>query len=311
MEGGVVRMRCTGLALTLLAAAALLLAAAPMTARALVNCSAPGAGDTDGDGFTDLNECSATGIQLVPGLSLTDGTTTVTSVANCAAIGLPPGSALCLSPDVPDLFIFLVVPNPAFPLNPDEADPLNHLPAVPFQLISNSEATGGLGIAPHVIKTSDPTVFPPDRVVSLDEPLQKAIQITVDLNPNGEVFGVAIWGTPRDDPDGSVFFPVRIENFVVAKCNEANPPDSCTGPNNTVGAAQISPLYKLHTLNHEAGHLIRLMDEYKRRFGGYHLKQGVNFVMEQHVKVTTKGGKVEFFVSTEYSDASKAAKAFK
>src|SRR5262245_28335512 len=114
------RITAIWLALVVLAALAL---GFPLPARAAVACSTvvPGSTtDTDGDGFTDYEECNGIGGLTTCGAAVTDRST-------------------CLDPNTKDVFVIL---NPASSSN---------FPANLFELVIDPTTLGGLGLAVHVI----------------------------------------------------------------------------------------------------------------------------------------------------------------
>jgi hypothetical protein len=265
--------------------AALVLAIFPIQSRAQ---------DTDLDGFTDQQE--------IDGITFIDGT-----VFPGASSGLP--RELCMHPGEQDLFVILV---PAAPTN---------LPADPLEFVYKPEAEGGVAITCHMIT---PAQAGPGRGVThevdangnliLDEfgnpiPIQRAVRVTESLDPDGDVLGIANYGTPNGI-DYATVFTERIKNHVNSVCSGANVCiDNATGLSGTA----LIDLYIKHTIAHEVGHMIMLAEEYNRRFGGYHYKAGSEVVMEQWVTYTSKQGgrNVTFYISTEYAAPSQVAAALK
>jgi hypothetical protein len=261
------RFRCaSGLALATLLAWAV----APDVARAQVafDCAqASSTVDFDADGLFDRQECD--GLPLPSGVRF----------PSCVGSTLP--RSACLDPRSRDLFVMLV-----------RAAAGSNLPNDPFVFVKRPQEQGGLGIETHLIPPTD------DRQVTAT---QKAVRITESLDANGEILGVAQYGTPNG-LDLATVFTERIKNFVNGQCAGAT---SCTSSTGASGPAAIVELYIQHTFAHELGHMLQLALEYNRRFGGYHYKSGSEVVMEQSVVVSSKGGRVTFLISTQYADSDK------
>ncbi len=226
-----------------------------------------GAQDVDLDGFTDQEETD--GITLPDNVTFWPGSNS----------GLPREQRL--DPTTPDLFVILV---PATPSN---------FPANPLEFVPRPEAEGGLGITCHVIS-------PEQAPVRSITPDQNAVKVTESLDATGEELGVANYGTPND-LDYVTVYTERIRNHVNSVCASASQcKDSATGFTGT----DLINLYINHTIAHEIGHVVALAVEYNSRFGGHHYRTGSKVVMEQSVKYTDKGGKVTFYISTDYATPS-------
>lgn len=227
--------------------------------------------DYDNDGFTDFQECNGTPLY-----------------SGAAFPGFISGEIRQnrLGPAARDLFVILV---PASPSN---------FPPNPLEFVSNSIADGGLGIVTHLIP---PEAASPERFIGPDSP-QKAVRITEDLDPEGIILGYANQGTPNG-LDDAIIYTNHIINHVETTCAEGTVycRDFATGAS---GPDAIIPIYIMHTIAHEIGHMTNLAVEYNRRFGGYHYKAGSEVVLEQAVKYTSKKGKVTFYISTEYAEPS-------
>lgn len=109
------RLAPHGAALLMLA---LVLAIPMIRAQAQVVCPPPANStlDSDGDGFSDLEECA--------GIPLLDGT------------------RVSMDPNTKDMFIIVVPASPS------------RLPGDPAEFISKPQAQGGLGITPHLVSSS-------------------------------------------------------------------------------------------------------------------------------------------------------------
>jgi hypothetical protein len=65
-----------------------------------------------------------------------------------------------------------------------------------------------------------------------------------------------------------------------------------------VGIAGVTDELERWVANHELGHTFKLTSEFNKRFGGYHLKAGSDFMMEQFVTwdENRKTGVITFFI---------------
>ena len=261
------------LILGFLGLAVLLLNAGPLSTRArAVDCPAvENSIDSDKDGFTDYQECY--GITMYDD-SLFPGRATSGNYSRDQR----------LDPDTPDLFVIL---RPASPSN---------LPANPLELVSRSQAEGGLGVTVHVI--TDPSA-PADRMVSPDSP-QKAVRITEDLDPVGIILGEANQGTPNG-LDNAFIYTNHIIDFIDTTCAEGS---SCIDAGTGYSGQALIDLYIKHVIAHEVGHMTMLAAEYNSRFGGYHYKAGSDVIMEQAEVFTIKKGVGTFYISQHYAEPS-------
>ena len=260
--------------------------ASPATAQS-INCASPTNDDTDGDGLTDIEECT--------GLTQAVGATAAINIASCIT---PPivtiestetptttavvDRATCLDPNTKDLFVILV-----------PAVQGSLLPADPLALISKAVSQGGLDVTVHRIEAAQAG---PNREVTnrvaIEGPAtqQKAIRITENLDPTGDIMGISNYGTPNG-LDGAVVYTQRIKNLVQSVYAQANQ----TAP------AEVIATHIRHTIAHEAGHTAALTKDYNARFGGNHYKTGTVVVMEQSVTYSVKGGNVSFNISVNFA----------
>jgi hypothetical protein len=252
--------------------AALALGAAPAFAQVdCVNAPPPAdsLADSDGDGFTDAQECA--GIDLNLGSYLNTGTTTVPI-------------HVATNPNLKDVFV-IVSQSASGSLLPANFNP--YAPATYYGVSFNGVAALGLNV--HVV-TADQVG--PDRTISSVSP-QKAVSIAESLDINGTILGNCQWGTP-DGFDGCVVFTQRVKNFIDSTCNGAG---DTTTDRNAVFMAYIT-----ESFIHETGHSLGgLTSDYNSRFGGYHYKPGSGVVMEQSVTYSTKGGKCTFYISSGWN----------
>jgi hypothetical protein len=266
--------------LGLLMVAALVLAILSTQAWAEVNCNASpsNAADSDNDGFKDAEECNG-----IPVYHSAD--------------------PVFLNPNKQDLFVILVRATDlgASDTNiPEESDPGYF---DPLEFVSNPIAAGGLEFTTHLIPYSEAN---PDRFVSTEPSItQKAVRITENLHPEGIILGYANQGTPNG-LDDAIIYTEHIKDHVESVCAEGTTYCKYIAPDGTEvnGANAIIPIYIMHTIAHEVGHMTDLAVDYNRRFGGYHYKAGSKVVMEQAVKYTSKKGKVTFYISTQYAGPS-------
>jgi hypothetical protein len=262
---------------TLVAVAALLLLPLAAFGQAVSCPLATPDADFDSDGLSDWHECW--GLPLLPGLSVVDPVTggMTDIVPSCFGNLFP--RELCLRAEEADVFVMMV---PAVP---------SGLPPNLFEPISAPSAEGGLGVVAHQVFGDNPDG---SRLVS---PVtdQNAVQVTEFLDTEGDVLGIANYGTPQN-LDRARIYTQRIANFVASKC----PPDPslCVTDRGASGIAAVTEELALWVANHEVGHTFKLTAEFNKRFGGYHLKAGSDFMMEQFVtwNESKKTGKVTFCI---------------
>ena len=146
-----------------------------------------------------------------------------------------------------------------------------------------------------------------DRTVSSSAGVtQKAVQITDDREPRADKLGnCPSHGTPNGEATCKVFTQ-KIFNFVTEVCTGSSQCNASTGE---VGVDAIVARYVKHTLNHEIAHNLALSQKWTSRFGGYHEKAGSNVLMEQSSKYTNKGGRVTWYISTDFGMPSQEAAA--
>ena len=290
-----------------------------------VNCSAVSSTsttDSDGDGFTDYQECY--------GIVLSDGT------CICGSAGCPSGCTSTntrtdtLNPNIPDVFVILA---------PATGGYFQYLtsPPNPLQYVSNPTSQGGLGITIHYISSTQTqacgskTKPPSSRcVVTLPTP-QQAVMVTESLdNTTTNPLGFSNTGTP-DGPDLSTVYTQRINTFISTTCgtaaygtancadtsgvydsNTTLAPANCTNCNfcNSANCA-LTLKYIKHTINHEVAHVLGpLAPVYNANYGGYHYKTGTNVIMDQSIYYTSIGGKVTFYIGTTYTGPDEAGVKF-
>jgi len=255
----------------------------PKQAKAApVTCPTASTVDSDGDGFTDAQECA--GITLSVGNTFLDGRFTI---APCIP-GVPAADrANCMDPNSRDAFVIVTRASPT------------RIPSDPYKFTSALQPAGGLGITIHEISTTRTdrrvTDVSPQLVARLRESLD-----TTDVILGSSNQGIAL--------DLATVFTQRIANFVNSVCVAGiTCVDSNSAANGVDTTAEVIDLYIRHTIAHElGGHVLTLAPVYNARFGGNHYQSGTNVVMEQSLVYTKKGTKVTWYISTLYTDPDRA-----
>lgn len=240
--------------------------------------------DTDGDGFTDFDECN--GFEY----------------PERAAIPFPgyyaflndpsmPRSAY-LDPSIPDLFFILI------------RDPVNSLiPADPLEYVSH------LGIALHEVDPETVAVRAmaesnttyPDGTYKWQNAVRIAENLSISGCPSDDELGEAYWGTPNGWDEAAVYTE-RIRCHVTDVCG-GGPCRDASGIEGTPPEYTELVDYSIkHTIAHELGHMVKLAADDNRRFGGHHYKGGTYVLLEQFVSYTDRKGEVTFYISTQYAD---------
>ncbi|HEY7043539.1 MAG TPA: hypothetical protein VH419_07720 [Nocardioidaceae bacterium] len=257
--------------------AAIAVTVSPEPAWAVVDCTniAPGStADTDGDGFTDAQECA--------GLNLDLGTTR-TRLEPC---GSPNAGAECVDPNKKDLFVIY---------RPATTGSL--LGSLPNPFGSNSflgiRFTGlsTLGVAVHQITSAQAGT---DRRVSSVSP-EKAVRVTESLSDGAltDPLGYCQFGTPQS-LDGCTVYTKRITNFIASKCNGAG--DTTTDRN------QVFLAYATYVMIHETGHSVGgLAAKYNAAYGGYHYSPTANSVMSQSAQYSTQANKCTWYIPSVWN----------
>jgi hypothetical protein len=258
-------------------------------AQELDLCAQPTDADHDGDGWTDAWECA--GIPLLPGLSVPGAEQwCLDCVPRCVGNEIP--RHLCLDPATPDLFVIVVRATPS---------------GLPPDLLADTNrprSAGGLGVATHELSVAEP--YGGDRRVS-GVSSQKAVQLTENLDPDGDYLGIANYGTPNN-LDRATIWTARIRRYVEAQCGSG----PCQTDQGTPreGIEVVIPILTRWVANHEVGHMFKLTRDFNKRFGGYHLatrNKGDRMVMEQFPVVQTnkKTGGATFFIPHAFADTSR------
>lgn len=275
------------------------LAALPSAAWGAVDCKVVTSGespdvttDSDGDGFTDYQECK--GILLAGGAE----------VQSCVAPDTTLERSSCLHPDSKDLFVIYAPASTGSLLV--GADPRMEI-LEPFKVLPTNygitfNGLASLGVTIHQVS---PGQVSPDRTVTslqTDPPspllsTQKAVRISENLDNTGSTLGYCQYGTPNG-LDGCTVYTRRIIDFIISTCAGLAIvlPDGRTPSD----AESVFKAYAAHTILHEVGHTLGgLTASYNSRYGGYHYSSGT--IMEQYVVVTTKSGKCKFAISNEWN----------
>jgi hypothetical protein len=247
--------------------------------------------DSDGDGFTDFQEC--TGITLAGGAAVNSCITTD---------GQQPERSTCLHPDAKDLFVIYATASTGSLLRGGDQRTEIREPFKPFSAYGVTFAgLSALGVTIHQVETTDVGA---DRTVTdlpteVPNPLlspQKAVRITEDLDTTGSTLGYCQYGTPNGLGSCAIYTQ-RILNFINSACAGLT---IVTASGSASDAYSAFRAYAAHTILHEAGHTLGgLTASYNSRYGGYHYSAGT--IMEQYVVVTTKGGKCKFAVSPNWN----------
>jgi len=247
--------------------------------------------DTDGDGFTDYQECN--GITLFTG----------NPFLGYNSKGINPRSQY-LDPNSKDLFVILVRsddpgglgggPTKITKKTDNATDVAYWFPYVSNAANQTNQTTGfGLGIAVHLIYPTTTAPAPADRTVCPTCALptgqsvkQKMIKVTESLDQTADnVIGyTSLCGTP-DGPDLTTVYTQKIYNLL----------RSIQG---TVQPATLE-LYIKHTIAHEIGHTVGpLAPVNYPEYGQYHYQSADNnLIMDQSVYVS--GSNV--YVGTRYT----------
>jgi len=269
--------------------------------------------DSDGDGFTDYQECY--------GIVLKDGTCICGSAGCPPTTGSPPTGGCTsfrpdtLNPNTPDVFVIMVPATATAQYSPYFPN-LTNPPQNPLQYVSNSTSQGGLGITVHYISSNQTytcgTKPPSSRCVTSS---QQAVMVTESLDTSSiNPLGFSNTGTPNG-PDLATVYTQRINNFISTACGSAYGTSNCadtTGVFDTANKAgtcngtgsncALTYKYILHTINHEVAHVLGpLAPLYNANYGGYHYVTGTNVIMDQSVYYTSIGGKVTFYTGTTFT----------
>jgi hypothetical protein len=266
--------------LSLLIALSFILVIAPPPSYAQVVC--PGTTtDSDGDGFTDAQECA--GLTLSPGNLFGN----LAVLPTCAANTSGADRLQCVDPNSKDAFVIVTRASPS------------RIPTNPYQFISAAQSAGGLGITVHEITTTRT-----DRRV-IDTSAQLAARLRESLDTSDLILGSANQGMVLDL---ATVFTQRIANFVTSTCaGSSTCADSNAATNGVDTLSEVIDHYIRHTISHElGGHVLTLAPVYNSRYGGNHYQSGTKVVLEQSVTYTKKSGRVTWYISSLYTDPDRA-----
>jgi hypothetical protein len=253
--------------------------------------------DSDNDGFTDFQECTAV-------VTLGQSSDTVRTFPWCGtpnADGILPSRDRCMDPNSKDLFA-IVQPAAAGSLLPAVQAPGSTTPFNPFLPFTaygiNFIGLNSLGVAVHTLRPLEAAL---DRTVATAVaglPAPKAIKVAESVDLNGTILGNCQYGLPSG-LDGCVIFTARTRNFINSSCGAA----TVQTPGGVTSTPQeVLWAYSTFLVLHEAGHSLGgLTGEYNSRFGGYHYKPGAGLVMDQAVTYTVKGGKCTFYIAPNWN----------
>ena len=266
-----------GLVVVLAAVAAVTVMPEPAWAVSCANVVPGDPTDTDGDGFTDAQECA--------GLDLDLGTTRL-RLERC---GSPNAGAECVDPNRKDLFVIYRRPTMGSLLggltNPFGT---NSFLGISFTGLSS------LGITVHQLTPDQAGTGSNDRRVSSVSP-QKAVRVSESLSDGtlDDPLGYCQFGTPLSE-DGCTVYTKRIMSFINSKCDKAG--DAITDRN------QVFLAYATYVTIHETGHSVGgLAAQYNAKFGGYHYSPTANSVMSQAAQYSTQGRTCTWFIPSVWN----------
>lgn len=262
-----------------------------------VIATGPTIADSDNDGFTDFQECTAV-------VTLGRTIDTVRTFPWCGTPN-PDGVQLtrdrCMDPNSKDLFAILQ-PAATGSLLPAVQSPASTTPFNPFLPFTaygiNFIGLNALGVAVHTLAPLEAAL---DRTVAgavagLAAP--KAIKVAESVDLNGTILGNCQYGLPSG-LDGCVIFTRRTLNFINSACGSAAIQTRAGAPST---AQEVLFAYSTYLVLHEAGHSLGgLTGIYNSKFGGYHYQPGAGLVMDQAVTYTAKGGKCSFSISPNWN----------
>jgi len=246
--------------------------------------------DSDGDGFTDYQECY--------GFKLADANLTpFCGSAGCGGSTQKgqniPARANRLDPNSKDLFVILA----PWPSPPDNiliqyfgSNNLMQTLEYVTNPIGQAAGQGGLGVTVHLIGDFA------DRKVTSGSP-QKAIRIAESPdNSDPLTLGISNYGTPNGI-DFATIFTRRIVSFIDSLC----PANTTCVDSTGLTSLELKKKYIKHVIAHEVGHVVLLTNVSNPNYGGYHYKSGTNVLMDQAIYFTNKSGTVTYYIGTNYT----------
>lgn len=263
-----------------------------------VSCPPPDRNvDTDGDGFTDGQECDGITTITPPGAP----TNTIPACVPDATTGVITNRRDCVDLNSRDVFAIykpmssdsLLTGNPDLPAE----FPFG---ALQFSCIRSDGSSwcgtgvtslsfdgySALGVTVHQLT---PDQAASDRTVS-SVSTQKAVRISESLNTSAkDPLGYCSWGTPLG-LDGCTIYTKRAKNFIDEKCNLAK--DTTATNRNHVFVAYAALLAV-----HEGAHALGgLTTQNVPSLGGYHYASTSHVIMAQAVEYSTQGRRCTFYI---------------
>ena len=230
-----------------------------LPANAIAQCT----GDMDCDGFPDSLESSG---YVRPMSSRTD---------------------YSVDSNIVDLFVIVV-----------QLSSSSRIPSNPFDLYTQSQADGGMGI--NIIEIDADEANSDREIIAT----QKAAKITESDSSSIGFLGWCPQGTVNDD-DNCVVYTQRVVNSINSICGSRFGTRDCVGPNGETGQDLID-LYIKWVMVHELGHTTTLSARFSNKIGN-HYATGSGKVMDQGVAYTDKRGKVTFKIPLSFSAESQAS----
>jgi hypothetical protein len=236
--------------------------------------------DSDGDGFSDYDECN--GIIFA-------------GQAQGTFFGLKDRGSLdrsqYLDPNTLDLFVVLV---------PKAGGYFSLLPSTPspLEFLSNPRGSGGLGIAVHLINANQVATSPDRKVCSNCQTgfnTQKALRITESLDiSNPKILGSSPsqHGNPNQT-DTAVVYTERIKDSLELQCgctdilNVQQCNDCCDNATPQACGSALFYKYIKHSIVHEIGHQIMLTTT-KDANWNWHYPEDTGVELDYQVHATGK-----------------------
>lgn len=250
--------------------------------------------DTDGDGFTDAQECA--GITTLGTTVTVNGTPTIIGQKTFPQCNGTQARQDCVDPASKDLFVVYVPAGTGSLLASGTATGI----ANPFanQTVYGVAFNGyaGLNVTVHVL---DGTQAPVDTRQVTGVSTQKAVVIVENLDASDlNTLAYCVWGRPNVAGQGiCTIYSQRIWNSIGLACGSL---PIVTGSNTPSSANEAFKAYAIATILHEVGHSVGgLAPNYDSRYGGYHYAPGT--IMEQYVVASTSKGNCKFSIPNAFN----------